>query len=204
MLSKKLSLKEIPQDERPREKLFQAGEQSITDAELLAIVLGGGSKTETAVQLAQRILSSAGGLKQLAAMSVLELRSFHGIGPARAAQLKAALELARRYKEMPAHVTAFSNSRIVFEYFHPILRSQKQEEFWLVTLNAKNKLLGKHLLFKGTLTGSVVHPREVFEKAIRESAAGIIVLHNHPSGDPAPSLEDRKVTASLADAGKLM
>ncbi len=137
-------------------------------------------------------------------MSVLELRGFHGIGPARAAQLKAALELARRYKDTPAQTAAFSNSRIVFEHFHPTLRAQKQEEFWLLTLNAKNKMLGKHLLFKGTLTGSVVHPREVFEKAIRESAAGIIVLHNHPSGDPGPSLEDRKVTAMLADAGKLL
>jgi DNA repair protein RadC len=205
MPPKKLSLKEIPQDERPREKLMGRGEESLSDAELLAIILGAGSKAESALQLAQRILKQAGDLKTLSNLSIRELREFHGIGPARATQLKSALELSRRLaRSYSVSQPRFSNSTVVYEHFHEMFRGKQQEEFWVLAVDAKNKLLVKSRVFKGTLMGSPAHPREVFRVAIKNSAAGIIVLHNHPSGDPAPSLEDRKVTNQLAEAGRLL
>lgn len=184
---------------------MERGQQALSDAELLAITLGSGSRTESAVQLAHRILKEAGSLKILAEMSVSELQNFHGVGPAKAAQLKAAFELARRFTSgSAAGRPKFSSSQMVFQHFHELLRHQKQEEFWVISLDAKNRLQHKRLITKGTLMGSIVHPREVFHDAIRDSAAGIIILHNHPSGDPAPSLEDRKVTAQLAESGKVL
>lgn len=199
-------MKEIPEQERPRERLILKGERDLSDAELIAIVLGAGSRSETALQLAQRILKEAGDLKTLSAMSVRELcKQFYGIGPARAAQLKAALELSHRYADgVRDSSQRFSNSRMVFQHFHGPLRDRQQEEFWVIALNAKNKLLVETPVTKGTLMGSPVHPREVFRSAIQNSAAGIIILHNHPSGDPEPSLEDRKVTSQIAEAGKLL
>lgn len=201
---KKLTLKEIPVDERPREKLLSRGPQALSDAELLAIILVGGTRKESAVQLAQRML--AGGLVDLERLTAPQMKKqFHGVGTARAAQVKAALELARRYSgELPLDRIRFSNSKTVFEYCHREFRGKKKEEFWVLSLDAKNKLNKKELVSNGTLMSSLVHPREVFETAIRNSAAGIIVLHNHPSGDPEPSPEDRRVTAQLAEAGKLL
>lgn len=206
MAHKRLSLKDLPEEERPREKLMQHGEMSLSDAELLGIVLGSGTPTESAIQLAQRILKKAGNLKALASMSVTELKQgFHGIGPARASQLKAALELARRLKESeePPSIR-FSSSRVVFEHFKDYFQGRQHEEFWVAVLDAKTKLIRKALVTKGTLMGSMVHPRELFYPAIRSLGAGIIALHNHPSGDPDPSPEDLKVTRQIAEAGKLL
>src|SRR5262249_49777446 len=155
--------------------------------------------------LAHRILKESGSLKLLAEMSVAELQQFHGVGPAKAAQLKAAFELSRRYAaSLATERPKFSSSQMVFQHFHAQMLAQKQEEFWVVWLDAKNRVQHKRLVTQGTLMGSIVHPREVFHDAIRASAAGVIILHNHPSGDPAPSLEDRKVTAQLAEAGKVL
>jgi DNA repair protein RadC len=205
MPPRRLTLKQLPESERPRERLIQEGSENLTDAELLAIVLGSGTPSESALQLAQRIIKECGGLDKLARMSVIELRSFHGIGPARATQLKASLELSRRYaSNWQNSGELFSNSQAVYHCFRAELGSQSQEEFWSVSLNAKNKLLARHFITRGTLTSSLVHPREVFEKAIRDSAAAMIVVHNHPSGDPDPSPEDRKITSILAEGGRLL
>lgn len=197
-------MKQIPAAERPREKLMEKGAGALSDAELLAIVLGAGTAKESAVQIAQRML--AHGLWELEMQSPQELKqNFHGIGTARAAQVKAALELARRYSgQINIHRARFSNSRQVFEYCRNEFQGKRKEEFWVLSLDAKNKLRKKDVISNGTLMGSLVHPREVFETAIRHSAAGIIVLHNHPSGDPEPSAEDRRVTTQLADAGKIL
>ena len=203
---RKLSLRELPFDERPREKLRNRGEQSLSDAELLAILMGSGSKRESAVQLAQRILKEAGDLTKLSGLSVNELcNNFHGVGPARASQLKAALELSRRYsKKVSAKRPLFSNSQAVFEYFHGSFLGKQQEELWVAVVDMKNRLVMKSEVSRGTLSGSLVHPREIFHVAIRHLGAAIILLHNHPSGDPAPSPEDRKVTAQIAEAGNLL
>ncbi len=205
-MSRKLTMKDLPRDERPREKLILSGEHNISDAELLAIVLGSGTRRESAVQMAQRILKEAGNLKMLGAMSVNELmQQFHGVGPARAAQLKAALELSRRYsKELGETKPRFSNSKTVYLHFHESFLGKQQEELWIAVLDMKNHLIYKQAISRGTLNGSPVHPREVFAVAIRNSGAGIILLHNHPSGDPAPSPEDRKVTLQMLEAGKLL
>jgi len=206
MSQKRLSLKELPKDERPREKLMQHGEANLGDAELLGIILGSGTRTESAVQLAQRILKKAGNLKTLANMSVDELqKDYHGIGPARASQLKAALELARRRRDFEKPSTLrFTNSRAVFEAFRDYFHGRKQEEFWVAVLDAKNKLIKQALVTKGTLMGSLVHPREIFYVAIKSLGAGIIALHNHPSGDPEPSVDDHRVTRQIAEAGKAL
>ncbi len=206
MPSRKLTLRELPVDERPREKLIYNGEQSLSDAELLAIVIRSGTPKESALQLAQRILKELGDLRKLSALTVTELCGrFHGVGPAKAAQLKAALELARRYsKELSATRPRFSNSELVFLHFHDSFLGKTKEELWVAVLDMKNRLILKEQVSTGTLSGSLVHPREVFQVAIRNAAAGLILLHNHPSGDPAPSPEDRKVTLQIAEAGKLL
>jgi DNA repair protein RadC len=205
MANGRLTLKEIPEKERPREKLLHAGEEAVSDAELIAIVLGAGTRDESAIQIAQRILTRAGDLQTLSEMSLAELCEFKGIGTARAAQLKAALELARRYTlRLQSSRAQFSNSQRVFDHFQFYFRGKQQEEFWVVSLDAKNRLLSQARISKGTLMASVVHPREIFRIAIRNAAAAIIILHNHPSGDPEPSVEDRKVTTQVAEAGKLL
>lgn len=203
---KRLSLKDLPEEDRPREKLIRKGERSLSDAELLAIVLGAGSRTESALQLSQRILHESGGLENLSEMSVPELcRKFHGIGPARASQLKASLELSRRHlRTSTGSHPRLNHSIAVFEHFQQQFHKKRQEEFWVVALDAKNKLIDSALVSRGTLMGSLVHPREVFLIAIRSAAAGIIVLHNHPSGEPEPSAEDRKVTHQISESGKLL
>ncbi|HSP07810.1 MAG TPA: DNA repair protein RadC [Acidobacteriota bacterium] len=201
---RRLSLKQIPLEERPREKLIQKGAEALTDAELLGIVLTAGTPEESAVQIAQRMLSD--GREELESLSVHEMcRKYRGIGPARAAQVKAALELARRrthkkHEKQPR----FSNSRMVFEFCQASFHGKHREEFWVLALDAKNRLQKQEAVSRGTLMGSLVHPREVFELAIRNAAAGIIVLHNHPSGDPEPSPEDRRVTTQLAEAGRVL
>ncbi|MGH9858207.1 MAG: RadC family protein [Acidobacteriota bacterium] len=199
-------MRELPVNERPREKLTNQGEQSLSDAELLAILMGSGTRQESAVQLAQRILKETGDLNKLSGFSVVELcKKFHGVGPARAAQLKAALELSRRYSGAVKEARPrFSNSQVVFEHFHSSFIGKQQEELWVTALDMKNQMLMKTQVSKGTLSGSLVHPREVFYVAIRNMAAAIILLHNHPSGDPAPSPEDKKVTRQIAEAGNLL
>ena len=204
--ARKLSLRELPEEERPREKLMSKGEHALSDAELLAIVMGSGTRKETAVQLAQRILKEAGDLTKLSGLSVSELcKNFHGVGPARASQMKAALELSRRYsKKVLTKRPRFSNSQTVFEYFHDSFLGKQQEELWVAVLDMKNRLVTRTEASRGTLNGSLIHPREVFHIAIRNMGAAIILLHNHPSGDPAPSPEDRKVTAQIAEAGNFL
>lgn len=205
MFNRKLTLKQLPEKERPRERLLYRGENTLSDAELLAIVLGSGTRSESALQLAQRILKKAGDLQTLSEMSISELREFNGIGLAKAAQLKASLELARRHTDaIQREKPQFSNSKKVFEHFGPAFRGKRHEEFWVLVLDAKNRLLADANVSKGTLMASIVHPREVFQIAIRNAGAGIIILHNHPSGDPDPSSDDKKVTQQIAEAGKLL
>jgi DNA repair protein RadC len=203
---KRLSLKELPVTERPREKLIQQGEQTLSDAELLAILMGSGTQKESALQVAQRMLKEAGDLKALSGLTVTELRKrFHGIGPARAAQVKAALELSRRYsKQLKEERPRFSNSHAVFHHFHERFRGKRQEELWVAVVDMKNRLVHESEVTRGTLNGSLVHPREIYHRAISNAGAGVILVHNHPSGDPSPSPEDRRVTLQILEAGNLL
>ncbi|MCP9462248.1 MAG: DNA repair protein RadC [Nitrospira sp.] len=194
-----------PESERPRERLLSKGPEVLSDAQLLAILLRTGRRDSSAVQVAMELLHHVGGLGGLVKSGVEELCSVEGVGPAKAAQLKAALELGRRSLATPLstgmHV---SSSADLFRHFYPVLRDRKQELFKVVLLDAKNAVIKETTISEGSLTLSIVHPREVFASAIRESAAGVIFLHNHPSGDPTPSQEDRRLTDRLVAAGRLL
>ncbi len=194
-----------PQAERPRERLLDKGPEALSDANLLAILLRTGRRDASAVQVALELLDRMGGLGGLAACGTDELRTIPGIGPAKAAQLKAALALGRRSLAAPLSTgTRISSSADLYKHFHPLLREVKHELFKVVLLDAKNVVIREVTVSEGSLTLSIVHPREVFALAVRESAAAVILLHNHPSGDPTPSGEDRQLTSRLVEAGRLL
>ena len=192
-----------PKTERPRERLLAKGSDVLSDAHLLAILLRTGRRDSSAVQVAIELLDRVGGLGGLAACGIEELCAIPGVGPAKAAQLKAALALGRRSLAVPMSTgTRISSSGDLFKHFHPALRDVKHELFKVVLLDAKNIVIKEATVSEGSLTLSIVHPREAFALAVRESAAAVIFLHNHPSGDPTPSPEDRRLTDRLVTAGR--
>jgi DNA repair protein RadC len=194
-----------PITERPRERLLRHGAAHLSDAQLLAILLRTGRRQVTAVELAMRVLEQCRGLDGLGAVHGTELRRIVGIGPAKAAQLLAALELGRRVTSRPlAAGTTLSSSHAVHDYFAPLVRELKQEQFWALLLDNKHRVMQDVTISSGSLTMSVVHPREAFSPAVRQSAAAVIFVHNHPSGDPAPSAEDRQLTHRLVACGELL
>lgn len=194
-----------PRPERPRERLLSKGPEALSDAHLLAILLRTGRREASAVAVAIELLNRLGGLSGLAACGIDELCTIPGIGPAKAAQLKAALALGKRSMAVPLSTgTRVSGSQDLFTHFHPALRDVKHELFKVVLLDVKNRVIKEVTVSEGSLTLSIVHPREVFALAVRESAAAVILIHNHPSGDPTPSREDRQLTERLVAAGQLL
>ena len=195
-----------PEEERPREKLARFGAGQLTDAELLAIVLGGGTQNITAVDLAKTMLRRSEGLYNVAMMNQGDFKDFPGIGDARAITLVATFELARRLESSRKNrqPISISSPKDVARVYIPLMQHLKHEEFRIVTVNNSNYIERNILITKGHLTASLVHPREVFKVAIQESAAGIILMHNHPSGNPEPSPDDIKITNQLVKAGKLL
>ena len=194
-----------PATERPRERLLAKGPEILSDAQLLAILLRTGRRDSSAVQVAMELLHHVGSLAALAHSGMDELCKISGIGPAKVAQLKAAFELGKRAIAIPISTgTKISSSADLFRHFHPLLRDLKREIFKVVLLDAKNAVIKEATVSEGSLTLSIVHPREVFALAVRESAAGMIFLHNHPSGDPTPSTEDRRLTDRLVAAGEVL
>lgn len=194
-----------PTAERPRERLLAKGPESLSDAQLLAILLRTGRRDVSAVQVAMELLHRIGGVAGLTQSGVDELCQISGIGPAKVAQLKAACELGKRAMAVPvSQGTKISSSAELFRHFHPTLRDLKREIFKVILLDAKNSIIKETTVSEGSLTLSIVHPREVFALAVRESAAGVIFLHNHPSGDPTPSAEDRRLTERLVTAGNVL
>lgn len=199
--TRRLTLKELPPGERPRERLLQKGAGALTDAELLAIIIRDGTPQESALDLGRRLLGMYGSLRALRERSAAELCRVKGIGPARAAQVLAALALAGRVGERTLEKgSSFTNSRGVFEHFYPSLRYLKQECFLCVLLDAKNRVLREAKISTGSLSATIVQPREVLREAVLESASAIILIHNHPSGDPNPSSDDLEVTRRVKDA----
>jgi len=198
-------IKSWPEGERPRERLIQLGSESLSDAQLLAILLRTGRRKSSALDLACHLLDQCGGLAALKQLSVAELCSMKGIGPAKAAQIQASLELGRRSLAQPLNLGfRVSSSRDIYRHYYPLLRDMKKETFKLLLFDGKNRLLKDITVSTGSLSLNIVHPREVFKPAVRESAASIILLHNHPSGDSSPSPEDRELTRRLAEAGRIM
>ena len=199
------TIKELPVDERPRERLVQFGAHALSSAELLAILLRTGTSEMTAVQLAQHLLTSMGSLRAIASAKPSELAQVKGIGLAKAAQLLAAVELGRRIAlEEMGEQPAITRPEDVYALLHHQLRDEKQEHVIVLLLNTKNRVMQQSTVTKGTLDSSLLHPREVFREAIRHSASSIILAHNHPSGDPTPSNEDIQITKRLHQAGQLV
>jgi len=199
------TIKNLPEEERPRERLARHGASVLSNAELLAILLRTGTKEESAISLAHRILVQEQGLRYLADINVEQLSAINGIGKAKAAQIKAAIELGKRLAAFePGADKPLKCPQDVAGLLMEEMRYLKKEHMKLVLLNVKCNLISVEEISVGSLNASIVHPREVFNPAIRKSSASIIMVHNHPSGDPSPSSEDISITARIAEAGKLI
>jgi DNA repair protein RadC len=196
----------VPTKDRPRERLWALGAPALTSAELLAVLFGTGRGGRTALDIAAELLDlSDGSLRRLAQRPSAELLRLHGIGPTKAGRLLAAFELGVRLaREEKPPAQRIRDPEDVVRLFRGRLRDLQVEEFHLLALDSQSQVLREVLITRGLLNSSLVHPREVFRPAIAEAAAGIIVVHNHPSGDPTPSAEDRTVTRQLAEAGRLL
>jgi DNA repair protein RadC len=197
------SIKNWNEDDRPREKLLLKGRTALSDAELIAILIGSGSRNESAVSLSQRILASAdNNLSELGRLSIPELMEFKGIGEAKAISIVAAMELGRRRRTGEAlERKKITSSNSVFEYVQPIIGELPHEEFWILYLNNSNKVIKSAQLSKGGITGTVVDVRLAFKEALQIGAVGIILAHNHPSGTLKPSQADIQLTKKLKIAG---
>ncbi|BDG61510.1 RadC family protein [Caldinitratiruptor microaerophilus] len=207
-MRKGVTLKSLPPSERPRERLLAQGPRALTDAELLAVLLDSGRPGVTAVEVAQELLllGEGGGhpLDYLAEAPAEELRRVAGLGPAKIARLKAAVELGTRLWRARAARPSVRTAAEVAALLMEEMRRLDREEFRVVLLDVRGRVLGVETVSVGSLSTSVVHPREVFKGPIRRSAHSVILVHNHPSGDPTPSPEDREVTRRLAEVGRIM
>lgn len=197
---------DLPLGERPRERLLKLGSEALSAQEILAVILGRGTKGESVMMTSQKLLSRFGNLKGVANASVEELIQTTGIGPAKATQIKAALELSRRLEadasEKPRPVLRAPED--VVAEVRSQLKGKKKEHFLVLCLDTRNRLVDRKLVSMGSLDTSIVHPREVFKEAISSCAASVIFAHNHPSGDPEPSKEDIELTKRLAKAGEIV
>ena len=200
------TIRELPAEERPRERLRKLSARSLATRELVAVLLGSGSSGRSALELAAELLETFGGsLRRLGRAEPAELRRVAGVGPARAAAVAAALELGRRAAaEKGRAERRIRSPRDVHRRLGPALRDRRQEEFWGLYLDTQNRVVDERRLTVGLLNTSLVHPREVFAPALAASAASLILVHNHPSGDPEPSPEDVEVTRQMAAAGEIL
>ena len=198
------SVREWPEFERPRERLLKEGAQSLSDAQLLAIILRTGSNKKTVIDTAMDLISRFGGLKGIEEASTKELKSFKGLGNAKIAQIKAAFELGKRVLSHTFQKQIFNSASIVYNYFFPALNGLKKEVFISLLLDTKLKLIREVKISEGILNQSLIHPREVFKEAVKESAFAIILVHNHPSGDPTPSEQDIEITKKLKKASEIL
>lgn len=198
------SIKHWAEDDKPREKLMLKGKEALSDAELVAILIGSGSRNESAVDLSKRILASVdNGLNALGKLSLKQLMNFKGIGEAKAITIAAALELGRRRRQEEAvELQKITSAKAVFEIMQPIIGELPHEEFWILFLNNSNKVMYKSQISKGGITGTVVDIRLIFKMALEQNAVSIILVHNHPSGKLQASNEDIAITQKLKTAGK--
>lgn len=200
-------VRDLPKEVRPREKLLQYGASALSDIELLAILLRTGTTSRSVLHLAEDVLAQYKdkGLAAIMHMSPQEIASIHGIGLAKAATVVAAVELGRRLSERAARtLEKVEGPEDVARYVIPSLRFEQKEHFLAMFLDIRNRILALATISVGSLTSSIAHPREVFREAIRYSAAGVILVHNHPSGDPTPSREDIQLTKQMMKAGEIM
>jgi DNA repair protein RadC len=200
-----MRIKDISKENRPRERFLKNGVGVLSNAELLAIILKVGSKKENVIDMSNRLLTKYK-IDKLSSLSLNELQEIDGIGPAKAMQIKALFEFNNRYNHVikTKKIITIKKSEDVYNCFVDKLKDKKKEHFYVLFLDSKNKLISEDLISVGTLNSSIVHPREVFNNAIRENANSIILVHNHPSGNPQPSEEDKEITELLVKAGELL
>lgn len=201
-----ISIKSWAEEDRPREKLSGQGRRALTDAELIAILIGSGSRNESAVELSKRILIHyQNDLNLLGKASIAELCKFRGIGEAKAISIIAALEIGRRRGDTESKAPeTLTCSRDIYNVMRRHLMDLNHEEFWIVLVSRASKVIGKELISKGGLNGTVADPRVIYYTAIQHQASSIVLIHNHPSGNLKPSREDIYLTKKMADAGKLL
>ncbi len=200
------TIKSWAEDDRPREKLIAQGQRALSDAELVAIIINSGSRDETAVELARRILmASNNNLNELSRLSVNDFKKFKGMGPAKAVSLVAALELGRRKKgEEAPKVTKIESSKDIFNIMHPLLGDLRHEEFWIIYLNRANKVIRHEQLSSGGIAGTIVDNKIILKNAIDLMASAVVLCHNHPSGNLKPSTADLEITKKMVQAGKIL
>jgi len=201
---KSFTIHDLPKSERPRERLQKLGAEALSTQELLALILGRGIKGESVMVTAQRLLSAFGNTKFLSDASLEELSEVKGVGPAKASQLKAAFELARRSDDHEAPQIPIKSHRDVIKLVRQKLKDKKKEHFLVLCLNTKNNLIKISTISTGTLDANLVHPREVFNEAIQSLASSVVLVHNHPSGDPEPSDADIDITKRILETGKIV
>ena len=200
-------VRDLPEEERPREKLIRRGAASLSDTELLAILLRTGTSSVSVLHLAEEVLAKYQdkGIVSIMNISPQEIATVHGVGLAKAATIVAAVELGRRLSTKAAQkLEKIEGPEDVARYSSPILRFEQKEHFLVMLLDVRNRVLAMPTVSVGSLTASVAHPREIFREAIRYSAANMILIHNHPSGDPTPSREDVQLTKQMMKAGEIM
>ena len=203
---KKLTIRQLAEDDRPREKMIAKGAKALSDAELIAILIGSGNQEESAVTLAQRMLSTcAGDLSQLSKWEVEEYSRFKGMGPAKSVSVMAALELGRRRKLQERMERPLITSSVdIYELFHPLLCDLPTEEFWVLLMNRSNRVIGKERISSGGIDQTTADVRTILREALLARATQIAVIHNHPSGNARPSQEDRRITERIKEAGRIM
>jgi len=203
-MSKSFTIHDLPKEERPRERLVKFGEQALSAQELLQLILGRGIAGESVVITAQKLLSQFGSLQRLAEASIEELSLIKGIGLAKAAQIKAVFEIGRRLSTQAAPYKSkeLTDPKKVYQLIKSKLKDYHKEHFYVIALNSRNHSIAE--VSVGSLNASIVHPREVFAEAIKNKAASVIFVHNHPSGDPEPSQGDLLITKRLVEAGKIL
>ena len=199
------TIQQLPDTDRPRERLISQGPESVSSAELIAIILGSGMKGKSVLQLSQEIIMHFGSLKGLAEATIEELRQIKGLGLIKAIQLKAAITLGlRASKQNTAVRYRIDSPKNGYHLLRNLLSTEKREVFYVILLDTKGYVITQEMISTGTLSSTLVHPREVFYPAIRNKAASVILAHNHPSGDPTPSQQDYQLTEKLIQAGKLI
>ncbi|MFW5847140.1 MAG: RadC family protein [Nanoarchaeota archaeon] len=209
-----MKIKDLPDNSKPRERFLKFGKENLSDAELMAIILRVGTRNkknkkgnslpgENVVEMSNRLIAEHG-LDKLFDCSLKELQEIKGIGPSKAMQILSIAELGKRYNESKNPITRITNAKDVFDYFKYKLKNKKQEEFWVLLLNTRNIIIKEEFITRGVLDAAIIHPREVFKPAIKNSASKIILVHNHPSGNPQPSEEDIDVTKKIMNLGKEM
>lgn len=198
-----MRIKDMPDSSKPRERFLKHGKETLSDAELMAIILRTGTQSENVVDMSNRLIKEYS-LEKLFDCSLKELQEIKGIGPSKAMQILSISELGKRYNNSKSPIKKINSAKDVYNHFKEKLKDEKQENFYVLILNNANNIIKEELISKGVLDAAILHPREVFKPAIKHSASKIIIIHNHPSGNPEPSPEDLQITKQLIEAGKLI